>query len=56
MLIALTQFLILIILVPNKLEYIHSLKIKNHIHKRSSSNEKIDEILKGNTLLNTESQ
>ena len=38
------------------MEYNHSLKIKNHIHKRSSSNDNIDEILKGNTFLNAKYQ
>ena len=56
MFVALTQFLILIIIIHNSLEYNHSLKIKNHIHKRSSSNDNIDETLKGNTFLNAKSQ
>ena len=51
MLIALTQFVILINLVYDSVEYNHSLKIKNHVHKRSpTAADKIDEILKGNSF------
>ena len=50
MLLALNSGIIVILALIYTIEITSSFKIKNHIHKRSSSYDKIDEILKGKTL------